>query len=246
VLAPLFSNREVTGSIPAADSDMTHSFRPVSKIMTLAKNAIVHSYVPAEAYAIVGQTAIVNKLGEIERDVNGVELLKLMIKKKNDGSIILSLNHNKCRTNLLRFLANGTKYNVFSALSDIVMFDVENDLHRHIPCGEYYLVMPNKEICPTKGNGWYTHIMVKYLMSCKLITFENITHICKADLFLPGNYYSEMVETLPKKLIIADPVTDAATHKREVQIAKQCVNQFVGTLGIRTFDHNTLDIFTSI
>jgi hypothetical protein len=55
-----------------------------------------------------------NSAGEVMTDLDGNELQKPVLVKKDDGSIIVQLDHCKCRTNILRYELAKYLINVFS------------------------------------------------------------------------------------------------------------------------------------
>lgn len=199
-------------------------------VFSQPKNAIIHSFLSVSEYADFEK--IKTEDGKFIRN----EL------KVNKGVILAGLDIQKCRTNILRYAMKDQRFPVFSALDDPKKFDPENVLHQSIPDGEYYV--HSKNICPLKGNSWVTQVTVKYMLANNLLKLKDIKWVIIASGFLPGDYYADFVTEVLGKIIKSKPGTKG--YLQEVYVAKQCINSFIGCLGIRSSSVKTKHLFTSL
>lgn len=215
------------------DRTLSHYNTATVQIFSQAKNAFIHTFIPLEEFGAVDMVPCV-----LDASTN-VTRAQFRVK---EGVLLAGLDMEKCRTNILRFGMGDNEFADFTVLDDPVAFDLEDDMHTKIPVGEYYI--HTKNICPAKGNGWVTHVEVRYMLEEKLIKLEQIKWIVRASLSHPGDYYSKMIESVLEKLIISEP--GSVAYKKEVHIAKSCINQFVGTWGTRTNDSKSISIYNSL
>ena len=138
------------------DRTLSHYNKSTVEIFMKSKNAVVHNYFVWEDYAYM----VTDKSGEPAYHADG----SLKIKSKlvmHDNVVVAGLDMQKCRTNILLHEVGGV-FADFSVLDDPVVFDVANKIHITLPPGEYEVHTRN--VCPAKGNGWYTHIEVRYMI----------------------------------------------------------------------------------
>lgn len=211
------------------DRTLSHFNSATLPIFSEAKNALVHNYIPYTEYAEI----IIN-----ENKKTGKKSKSLLL---HEGVILAGLDIVKCRTNILRY---GIKdeFCDFSALSDPEPFNYKKEEHKNIPAGEYWI--QTKIIGPTKGNGWYSHITVKHLLAHKMIGLDQIKWVIISLLNHPGNYYAPFVQAVLDKIVVSEEGT--YEWKQEVHVAKNCINQWVGTLGIRSADFKSTAVYSSL
>jgi hypothetical protein len=211
------------------DRTLSHYNAATLEIFGQAKNAIVHNFVHWSRYGEI----IIDKNEETGKITKSFKL--------NEGVIMAGLDLVKCRTNIL---LHGIKdpFADFSALNDPEEFDPTDKKHSCIPPGEYYI--HTKTILPAKGNEWCSHVKVKHMLAAKLLKLGQIKWIVVANLTHPGDYYAPFVQAVLDKLIISEP--GCKSWKQEVHIAKNCINQWVGTLAIRTSDFKHVTLYSSL
>jgi len=233
------SRREVGNKLYNTDQTVSYYNTGTLGIFDRVKTGIVHAFVHYHKYAVLTSVPVIAN--------DGTRVEKPLLTKLDDGSIIVALDHQKCRTNIMIHKMKEHMLSVFSALNDVVPFDKDLAHHKSIPCGEYFVVMPEgSDICPTHGNDFYSHIMVRKLLKDKLIKLKNITHVALAQrgMCLPGDYYAGMCAEL-LHLVITEPA-GSDEWKREVGIAKTCINEFIGILGIRHCNSMNVEIFSDL
>ena len=150
----------------------------------------------------------------------------------------------KCRTNILLSRKIESKFPCYSVLDQPCLFDAEDELYTSFPAGKYWIKVQKGHQYLVKGNGWYTHDQAKYAVETKSIDIKQIKYILKASITRPGNYYAKFVQSVLDKLIISNEGSN--DRAQEIFVAKGCINQWVGTLGIRTSEFKKIDIYSSL
>jgi len=239
------TKREVGQSLFSSDQTISHYNKATMEIFSRIKTGLIHNFVDYKEYATLDMHQMLDENGDVVRDQNGNDVMKPVLTKKDDGSVIVALDHNKNRTNIVRYEMAKYMFLVFSLLCDPQHFDRKNAQHVAIPPGEYWVTTDN--VCPARGNDFYSYIMVRRLLEKRQITLKDIKYFVTApkDLCLPGNYFTPFVEQVLKRVICCKDI-GSKEWKREVGVAKECINQFIGMLGIRTSDHKSVDLFTSM
>lgn len=222
------------------DRTMSHFNRETLKVFGHeAKNAMIHNFIPYREYAYLKE----EYRGEQLRNRDGTVRKKLKLVLK-DGVFIAGLDLVKCRTNELKYGITDS-FPDYSFLDDPCKFNIRNPRHMDIPAGEYWIsVTKGHKTRLAKGNGWYTHIEVKYLLETKWIRPFDIKYMIKATMTHPGNYYQDFVQAVLDKVIKSKPGT--RNWEAEVFVAKSCINQWVGTLGIRSHDFKKVELYSSL
>jgi hypothetical protein len=95
---------------------------------------------------------------------------------------------NKCRRNSGLYL--NDKISVFTCMDDPVEFDVKNE----IVAGEYYVESDN--YLPLRGNGWYSHVMIKFCLENNIILKTDIKYVLRAQLSIEANKFQQVLNTL--------------------------------------------------
>ena len=94
---------------------------------------------------------------------------------------------NKCRKNILY---NGEyDFCLFTVMDDVKTFNPSTD---KIKEGRYYI--ETSLYMPTRGNGWYYHNMVKYLLDEQLIKLTDIKYVIYSSLTVPKDYYNSFID----------------------------------------------------
>ena len=212
------------------DRTISHYNSNTIKIFSQAKNAMVHNFVHWSEYGNI----LTSKNKE-----TGVSQKSFQVSK---GKILAGLDIVKCRTYILRYRMHNERWADFLALDDVQPFDPDNEHHASIPPGEYEI--HTTQMCPAKGNEWCSQVKVKYMLENKLLKLTNIKKVVIASAYRPGEYYEKFVQGLLDKMIKAKP--NGKVWKQEWHVAKNCINQWVGTLGIRTSEFKSLAIYSSL
>lgn len=127
---------------------------------------------------------------------------------KFNSEMCAGLDLNKCRRNIL--LHNKSPFCIFSVLDDIAPAKNLTE----IKTGFYFVVTNN--LLPFKGNGWYSHVMVKYGIESGLIKFENIKYTLYPSITLQPDYFNKYIN-----IVVND----------NDQYSKFMVNGLIGQLG---------------
>jgi hypothetical protein len=153
----------------------------------------------------------------------------------DDGSIkkkwlLAGLDNRKCRRNMVRY-ANQDEWCVFTFLDCPEPFNAEK--HGDIPRGFYFVEPSNPQICPMRGNGWYSVPMIKYCLKKKLIKLNEIKAVIKSTLKLKHNYYHKFIDAL----------INAFPDDKDEWLLKLCFNGWVGMLGSRKIKNRKMRVF---
>jgi 5-methylcytosine-specific restriction enzyme A len=122
-----------------------------------------------------------------------VEHARKDVPKDLSSHPIYKYDINKCRKNIL--YNSEHDFCLFTVMDDIKVFDPSVNT---IKPGRYYL--ETKLYMPTRGNGWYYHNTVQYLLDKKLICLENIKYVVYASLTVPRDYYNGFIDYIYKLL----------------------------------------------
>ena len=147
---------------------------------------------------------------------------------KQGQSLLVGYDINKCRTELL--YRNEFPFCVFATLDDVKEFVPEDEKHKKIPPGYYYVKTGN--LLPLKGSGWYSYPIVRFCLEKKIIKLQYITHCVFPGSTLPSDYYKEFVADVRAKL---DP-----------KMAKICVNSFIGCFGHKVTKEKSIHFTRSL
>ncbi len=180
------TRRDKTQRVFKIDQSMSSYNDDVAKIFHRAKNGFLHNFDLDKAYE-----------GRV----------------KQGRSILVGYDINKCRTELL--YRNTFPFCVFSCLDDVKEFCPDDEKHKVIPPGYYYVKSWN--LLPLKGSGWYSYPIVRFCLEKKIIKLQSITHCVFPGSTLPCDYYKQFVETVRDKL--------------DIKMAKICINSFIGCFG---------------
>jgi hypothetical protein len=52
---------------------------------------------------------------------------------------------------------------------------------------------------PIRGNGWYSHVMVKYLVDNNLTMVEDIKYVMYSSLTAPKDYFNKFIDNIYEK-----------------------------------------------
>lgn len=102
----------------------------------------------------------------------------------NTHSKLIHIDLNKTRRNIL--IHNKLNLSAHSVMDQIEEF-TEND--KQIVAGIYYVV--TKCYFPIRGNGWYSHNMIKHLLDTKRISLSNIKYKLVSTLKLDADYFKD-------------------------------------------------------
>lgn len=102
----------------------------------------------------------------------------------NTHSKLIHIDLNKTRRNIL--IHNKLNLSAHSVMDQIEEF-TEND--KQIVAGIYYVV--TKCYFPIRGNGWYSHNMIKHLLDTKRISLSNIKYKLVSTLKLEGDFFKD-------------------------------------------------------
>ena len=145
------------------------------------------------------------------------------------------LDLRKCRRNALRY-ANKEDWCVVSCLDSPVKF--KQDEHGTLPRGFYFIVSNN--VCPLKGNGWYSKPMVQYCLRNKVIQWDQIKCVLKASMRLEPQYFHRWIDDLLRRFSQGD---DYDIGKKDA-LLKLMINGVVGMMGSRNTTHRYMRCFT--
>lgn len=97
---------------------------------------------------------------------------------------LIHIDLNKTRRNIL--IHNKLELSAHSVMDQIEEF-TEND--KHIVAGIYYV--ETQCYFPIRGNGWYSHNMIKHLLDTKRIKLSNIKYKLVSTLKLEGDFFKD-------------------------------------------------------
>uniref|UniRef100_A0A6C0EDF2 HNH nuclease domain-containing protein n=1 Tax=viral metagenome TaxID=1070528 RepID=A0A6C0EDF2_9ZZZZ len=115
-----------------------------------------------------------------------IEKKDVRIEKKYN--IKRSIDINKCRRNIL--LYGKEDYPVYTVLDKPENYNQEED----IKTGFYFI--ESKNYMPLRGNGWYSHNMIKYCLENKIINKNNILYKLIPSLTIKNNYFKSFIENV--------------------------------------------------
>ena len=61
-----------------------------------------------------------------------------------------------------------------------------------IDAGIYFVETDN--YFPLRGNGWYSHAMIDYVLNKNIITKENIKYVVNSSLTAPKDYFNKFID----------------------------------------------------
>jgi DNA replication protein DnaC len=130
------------------------------------------------------------------------------VERVNEFAIgdVFVIDINKSRTNQLK----QSKYDfpLFTVMDEPKEYIANEPLTPglyYVECDQYF---------PMRGNGWYSHAMIDYCLSNKLITQFDIKYVLESSLTIPRDYYTEFIKYLYKNL--------------PEKLAKLAVNSMIG------------------
>ncbi len=219
------------------DRTLSHFNAETLEIFNQPKNAMIHNFIPYERYSRL----LDQPTNFINRDGTQRMGKRLQIKQ---GIYLAGLDLVKCRTHILQYGMLKNEFPDFSFLDQACKFEWAK--HKEFFAGIYFIVVdtPLSKKWMPKGNGWYTHVEAEYLVTSRKVLKRQITTVVLATLTHPGNYYAPFVHNLKERLIRSTEGSN--NYEREVFVAKNCINQWVGRLGIRSDDHKEVQIYSSI
>jgi len=66
------------------------------------------------------------------------------------------------------------------------------DISMSIDAGIYFVETDN--YFPLRGNGWYSHAMIDYVLGKNIITKENISYVVYSSLTAPKDYFNNFID----------------------------------------------------
>lgn len=150
------------------------------------------------------------------------------VKAQEQGKIEAGIDLKKCRRNMLRY-ANVDDWCVFSVMDSPVPFELKE--HVGLPRGFYFI--ESKNICPLKGNGWYSVPMVRYCVRKGLIQYDQIKFVVRASMKLEPRYFHRWIDYLLKTF----------TDPRDEKLLKLMINGVVGIWGNRESKRREMRFF---
>ena len=66
------------------------------------------------------------------------------------------------------------------------------DISMSIDAGIYFVETDN--YFPLRGNGWYSHAMIDYVLGKNIITKENISYVVYSSLTAPKDYFNKFID----------------------------------------------------
>ena len=160
-------------------------------------------YVEPKAYSIIGNGWHSHKVIKHLLDKKQIRLsnikykmaltLKLDAESVNDiyksDTKLIHIDLNKTRRNIL--IHNKLNLSAHSVMDQIEEF-TEND--KQIVAGIYYV--ETQCYFPIRGNGWYSHNMIKHLLDTKRISLSNIKYKLISTLKLDSDYFKDFFNYL--------------------------------------------------
>ena len=105
--------------------------------------------------------------------------------KKND--LIFKIDMNKSRKNAMYY--SQFNYPLFTVMDNVKPF-IKNMNYKKP--GLYFI--ESEIYFPIRGNGWYSHAMIKYLIDNKLITTDNIQYVVYSSLNVDKHYFNSFID----------------------------------------------------
>ena len=147
--------------------------------------------------------------------------------KRNLNNKIYKIDHIGCRRNIL-------SYSKYDYPQYTVMDDPKEYSGEKINCGMYYIEC-NLYVSGLRGNGWYSHVIIKRCLEKKLINQDMIKYEFIPSYTISGTHFKSFIEHIKKvcseedKKIIESNIKDGT---KKPLLSKTCINSYVGMQAI--------------
>ena len=151
----------------------------------------------------------------ITSDLSKVHAFIERFQQDDNKKTVYTFDLNKCRKNLLYH--NKFELPLFTVMDEPKVY---HPSHEIVP-GKYYV--ETEQYFPLRGNGWYSHPMIEYCLTNKLIQRSDIKYVIKSSLQIEHNYFCEFIDHVYKHL--------------PEQHAKLAINSMIGCFKLKDKEH---------
>ena len=113
--------------------------------------------------------------------------VETFVTKHKKSDIIYKIDMNKSRKNSIYY--NVCDYPLFTVMDEVKIFINTVD---YTHTGLYFL--ETDLYFPIRGNGWYSHAMVMFLIENSLITTDNIKYYIHSSLKIESKYFNSFID----------------------------------------------------